>query len=656
PGPTPWAPVAPANVDHNEVIGTCASCHNGTLATGKSATHINTTDNCDACHAPGPTPWAPAIQVDHNEVQGICSACHDGVIAAGMDPGHIQTTDDCGTCHLTTAWLPATVDHSNFTTNCVRCHDGVSAAGKDPAHLNTSDVCETCHEKHPANWAPVAPASVDHNEVIGTCASCHNGTAAGGKGATHISSTDNCDSCHAPGPIPWMPVAPSAVDHSQVLGTCISCHDGTIASGKPAIHISSTGNCDACHAVGPTPWAPVASTDVDHGEVIGTCGSCHNGTVATGKSAIHINTTDVCDACHAPGPTPWQPVAAAEVDHNEVIGVCSSCHNGTTASGKSVTHINTTDNCDACHAPGPTPWAPVAPANVDHNEVIGTCSSCHNGATATGKSATHINTTDVCEACHAPAPIPWASVTTVDHNEVLGTCSVCHDGVTATGKHPAHIQTTAECNTCHTTFAWLPAVVDHNNFVNNCIECHNGTTATGKTGTHINSTNLCDACHEKFPAGWSPVPSSAVDHTQVIGSCESCHNATIATGKGPSHINTTNLCDACHAPGPTPWIPVAPQDVDHNQVIGACVSCHDNSTAQGKPADHPTTTDNCDACHNPAPTPWSSYNVDHNEVTGCQSCHDGGIARGKNNGHCPTTEDCDACHRTTSWGNTFGDC
>jgi hypothetical protein len=446
------------------------------------------------------------------------------------------------------------------------------------------------------------------------------------------------------------------VDHSQVLGTCISCHDGTIASGKSPSHINSSDNCDACHATAPTPWAPVASSDVDHNEVIGSCASCHDNVIATGKPGTHINTTDLCDACHQPGPTPWAPVASSDVDHDQVIGTCASCHDNVTAVGKGPNHINSSDNCDACHLPAPTPWAPLAPEDVDHNEVIGTCISCHDNVIALGKPATHIQTTDNCSACHAPGPTPWVPAITVDHNEVLGTCSTCHDGVTATGKTADHIQTNGECDVCHNTSAWLPAGVDHTNFVNNCIECHDGTTATGKSAGHINTTDVCDACHEKFPATWTPVPSSSVDHSQVIGTCISCHDGNTATGKGSSHINTTDNCAACHRPGPTPWIPVAAQDVDHNEVIGTCVSCHDNSTVPGKPGDHPTTTDNCGACHITPPGGWTSVNMDHSEVTGCESCHDGGIARGKNRGHCPTTQDCDYCHRTSSFGSAFRSC
>jgi len=698
PGPTPWQPVAPENVNHNEVTGACASCHDGTIASGKSTSHINSTDNCAACHAPGPTPWQPVApaSVDHNEVIGTCSSCHNGSIATGQDADHISTTQECDSCHTVGAWLPAVVDHSGFVNNCIDCHNGTTASGKSNTHINTADLCDSCHQPFPATWAPVQPTSVDHTQVIGTCISCHDGTIASGKSNTHITSSDNCETCHAVGPTPWQPVAPASVDHNEVTGTCVSCHDGTIASGKSTSHITSSDNCSACHAPGPTPWQPVAPASVDHNEVVGTCSSCHDGTIATGqdanhiattdecntchavgawlpatvdhtgfanncidchngtnasgKSNTHINTTDACDSCHAVFPATWTPVEPASVDHNQVTGTCISCHDGTIASGKSNTHINSSDNCDACHAPGPTPWQPVAPADVNHNEVIGTCISCHDGTIASGKSNAHINTTDNCAACHQPGPTPWQPVApaAVDHNEVIGTCSTCHDGTIATGQDADHIVTTEECDTCHTVGGWLPAAVDHSGFSNNCIDCHNGTTASGKSNTHINTTDACDSCHAVFPATWAPVQPASVDHTQVIGTCISCHEGTIASGKSTTHITSSDNCNACHAVGPTPWAPVAPASVDHSEVTGTCASCHDGSIASGKSTTHITSSDNCDACHTPGPTPWQPVapaSVDHNEVTGtCASCHDGTIASGKSTSHITTSDNCDACH------------
>ena len=421
--------------------------------------------------------------MDHNEVLGICSSCHNNVIATGKSALHIVTTQPCDNCHTINAWVPASVDHTNFFNNCTVCHDGVTASGKSASHIPSTDFCDACHEKSPATWVPVAALAVDHSQAIGTCASCHDGAIASGKSANHILSTDQCDTCHGVPPNAWSPVQPAAVDHSQVVGICSSCHNGVLASGKSGSHINTTNTCDACHQSGPVPWVPVASSAVDHGHVIGACASCHNGIIASGKSVNHITTTDTCDACHLPGPTPWVPVASSAVDHNQVLGTCASCHNGTTASGKSPSHINTSNVCEACHQAAPSPWIPVANSAVDHTQVIGACSSCHNNSIATGKGATHI-------------------------------------------------QTTLECDSCHAVAAWIPVTtVDHSSFTNNCISCHDGVTASGKSGAHLPTSNVCEACHAVFPASWVPVASNAVDHTQVQGICSSCHNGSLASGK-----------------------------------------------------------------------------------------------------------------------------
>ena len=483
--PAAWTPINPSAVDHNEVTGACFDCHNGTVASGKSATHISTSDKCDACHQPGPAPWTPIASsaVDHNEVTGVCSSCHNGTIATGKTADHIVTAGECDVCHSTGAWTPASVDHAAFSGNCISCHDGVTASGKSSAHITSSNVCDACHQKLPANWTPVSPSAVDHNEVTGVCSSCHNGTIATGKTADHIVTTEECDVCHSTGA--W---TPASVDHAAFSGNCISCHDGVTASGKSAAHIASSNVCDACHQKLPANWIPVSPSAVDHNEVTGVCFDCHNGTVANGKSVTHISTTNTCDACH--NTAGWTPVVV--VDHNQVVaGSCVDCHDGTIASGKSLAHMATSNRCDACHQPEPAKWVPVTSNAVDHNEVMGACSSCH-------------------------------------------------DGVIASGKSSGHIPTTQECSGCHSTNAWVPAtIVDHSTFVGNCISCHDGVAASGKSATHIASSNVCDACHQTFPATWVPVSPSAVDHNEVLGDCSTCHDGTIAVGKSATHILTS---------------------------------------------------------------------------------------------------------------------
>jgi hypothetical protein len=658
---TAFVPVAASAVDHTQVIGACAACHDGTIASGKSATHIATSDLCDSCHQSGPTPWVPVASaaVDHTQVVGVCSSCHDGAVATGKTVNHIPTIDECDQCHSTAQWIPAAVDHVNFVNNCIDCHNGVTASGKSALHIASSDICDACHQKFPATWEPVAAVAVDHTQVVGACFDCHNGTTASGKSASHIASSNVCDACHQPGPIPWAPVAPTAVDHAQVVGACFDCHNGTIATGKSATHSTTSNVCEACHAS--TAWAPLPGL-VDHNEVLpGSCNECHGillaatiqAVAAPGQPQDHVPTGNIsCDACHST--TAWVP---ATFDHGlpGLETTCGTCHTpGVRATSKSATHIASSAVCDACHV-GFVVWVPVAATAVDHTQVVGSCFDCHNGTVASGKSATHIPTSDVCDACHLPGPTPWIPVApaAVDHTQVVGVCSTCHNGTLATGKTITHIPTVEECDACHSTVAWLPAAVDHTTFTGNCMTCHDGVAASGKSATHISSSDVCDACHQKFPATWVPVAAVAVDHTQVVGACFDCHNSTVASGKSATHIATSNLCDACHQPGPVPWIPVVAAAVDHAQVVGACFDCHNSTVASGKSATHILTSDVCDACHQPGPTPWipvAPSAVDHAQVVGtCSSCHDGLIATGKIITHVPTVEECDVCHSTAAW-------
>ena len=95
----------------------------------------------------------------------------------------------------------------------------------------------------------------------------------------------------------------------------------------------------------------------------------------------------------------------------------------------------------------------------------------------------------------------------------------------------------------------------------NCGVCHiTGSTfnATPKIPTHVSSTNNCAACHDTS----SFRPSVHFDHAEVMGSCVSCHNGSIAQGEGPTHPATSQACEACHTV--LSWNP--PKAVDHTQI------------------------------------------------------------------------------------------
>jgi hypothetical protein len=684
---TKWTVLAPNF--HDFVNGTCVSCHDGTKSTATKpisgkltfGSHISSSNLCASCHTTAT--WKPVIlPLDHGQVTGACFTCHNGTIATThTTPAHVQAPGDknCQDCHNTFNWVSTgKPDHTSFGPNdCKTCHAGAGAAThKSTGHFAASDQCATCH-----TTVTFKPAVFDHSDpgASGACFTCHNGLRlpANGKSSApqgHVKTSDDCQACHVVGPTWVTSIKIHSVQDPVVEGaTCVSCHDGAHppATPKSNAHFKTSTDCASCHTE--LNWT-VGKGKFNHSDPVvsgSTCFSCHDGSPthapALGKINGHLPTSNVCENCHST--TAWKP---AQFDHTTVVpGTCFTCHNGTTATGKTQTHFKTSNTCDTCH--NTNVWKPFIPPFHADTGVTGTCYSCHTGTRppAKGRSATHITSTTNCEACHATTPANWKT-TVVDHTQVTGTCASCHNGVISVGKlsiSGKHMNTTNSCVNCHTTkdtrlktaAQWkvVSAAFDHTQAIGTCNSCHNGTNppAVGKNTGHITTSTLCEACHTT--AAWKPVLAKNVDHTQVTGTCFSCHNNTKVAGKSNTHITTSNTCDLCHTT--VNW---TASIVDHTQVIGTCFSCHNGTKATGKislSGKHFNTSNTCDACHATRDTktksatawPVAKTAFDHSQAIGtCISCHTTGavpVAEVKSATHFVTTQACDVCHTTTNW-------
>jgi Cytochrome c7 and related cytochrome c len=710
-----FKPAVFSHTDSVVVATSCITCHNGTVANAKSKVDAaadanapnhtpSTFNNCADCHTT--TSFTPA-HFDHGTVVGQkCSSCHDtGQTNAVVRPiNHSPfnpATADCADCHTTATWVTnAKPDHSMLTAACVTCHNNNPTIGKPPAtHLATNDACDSCH-----TTIAFKPATFDHTQAnsVVPCAACHDGAhkistgTITGKASfpAHPATSNGCELCHS-GFVSWVTTKFDHTDPIVSKATCYSCHDGghSPALARSPAHMASTTDCAACHNFTNPGFKPAVV--VDHTQVTGTCVSCHDGAHSTskgpvvGKSQTHIKTTAACDSCHNTTNKNFKPAVA--VDHTQVIGTCYSCHDGghTISTGpvmaKGPTHINATNNCVNCHntvkfQPG------LQPRGTDHSQVIGACFSCHNGSLAIstgpivgklqGPNGAHLPTANTCDTCHSVDHFTPALA--FDHGSVAaGTCFTCHNNVQATGKSQTHMQSLNTCDDCHTTVLWKPVPVaqfKHTSAIGTCYSCHNGAlkistgTVTPRSANHIASSTNCDTCH-KTTANWN-VTVLQVDHTQVTGSCVACHNGTsklsltggVISHKSPTHVNTTNNCDTCHAAGGRPWTPVVA--FDHSAAIGTCFSCHDgaHSTSKGKitPKDalHLNTTNTCESCH--VTTNWvvAPIKFDHSQALGtCAACHNGTnkmatsgiILDSKTGSHFITTNDCADCHVTTKW-------
>ncbi len=402
------------------------------------------------------------------------------------------------------------------------------------------------------------------------------------------------------------------------------------------------GSGGVAHAQAPTPAFDHLSTGfaLQDAHARARCESCHQGGVlkgtprdcvachstgrrlSTGNTVMpanHLPTRQACDSCHNTA-----SFAGARFRHIGVTpGTCTTCHNGAIAPGKTASHVPTTASCDSCHRS--SAWLPAKA--FDHAGVVpGSCQTCHNGSRASGKPASHVPTTAVpamatasCDSCHKGGTRSWTGARVHPNFSISTSCSTCHSGAypDATGKpnNPLHAGVTGNCESCHkSTSSWASARVDHSGFnaATNCASCHNGNTATGKPGTHIpTGAATCFSCHGT--TGWTP---TKWNHTQVpvAAQCASCHNGGYppADGKPANHI-------------PYAAVPV-------------------------------TAAANCDGCHKGSTSTWANGRVHTNFSisTSCATCHSGayGGATGKpaNPTHAGVTGNCESCHKsTTSW-------
>jgi hypothetical protein len=422
----------------------CGSCHSSSnYAAGTfgpmnmtQAKHAFVATTCKTCHEAGLSFYmgsaSPALQgrpADHSSGQmaapNDCSICHttanwnSTVLPTGHMPNPANSA--CTVCHTkaptdyTTATLAANATlHTGITSGCITCHGAPNASApvfylnytpKDallsPVHIpSASTPCESCHAVSFTTFGGTTMSASKHTTLLsvtgGTCDQCHDLSSLKFYGVTNLTTRPNghhvgkdCNGCHSPSN--WG--GGSASKKAAATAT-----KGTVTKvvGAPAVSIGtasapSSGQTSSAASSGAAATAPTpAGGSFSHLGVLASCVSCHNGTLARGKSSAHLVSNAQCENCHQT--SAWLP---ARVEHRGLGALCSSCHNGVAATGKSVKHVPTVQECSVCH--GTLTWNTV---RVDHLELHASCQSCHNGLAAVGKQVQHMLTTQDCGSCH----------------------------------------------------------------------------------------------------------------------------------------------------------------------------------------------------------------------------------------------------------------
>ena len=559
--------------------------------------------------------------------------------------------------HLTTGFellgqhrdLPCESCHANALfkgtpRECSACHGvgtAIRATAKTATHILSTDRCDSCHT--PNAWIPAV--NFDHAEARGSCSTCHNGVQAQGKGPTHIQTDLECDACHST--LSW---AGAVFNHTGVTTGCASCHDGVQATGMPANHIPTSGvGCEACHST--TNFTTFSGTPMNHSAVTAaTCQSCHETAAFMG---MHPSTAT------AAGDS--RPAAALDKSH-PTTGDCGQCHDTSsftaTAALRPANHIPTNAPCTQCHT---TPGQNAVYSVTGVHQGVTECLSCH-GPTVAGTFANVTITTTPGNHipigsldCNGSGCHSTKNVNPGGFN--IGSASINAPTLDTTG-HSTVAAAVAACQTCHQSANYL------------------GMLASGATAGDSRPSTTLDATH----------PAS--------GDCGSCHTTTptfasnvTSAGKPANHIPTTAACNQCHT---TPGNYATYSVTGTHQGVTNCLSCHGptvattfvNVTITTTPSNHiPIGNLDCNGsgCHRTANVNTGGFNIGTaninnptlstaghttvaTAVAACQTCHQsasylGMVASGTTAGDSrpstaldvthPTTGDCGGCHTTT---------
>jgi len=363
-GQNAWADLKFDHNTHSPAPTSCMNCHE----TKRPAEHKTTptvvgmeTGDCILCHG-STNNWGDNITAFDHDVQKptSCVACHrsatndDRPEPKNEHPSKVgnYNTLDCASCHSyastptspkawnKTIFNPAT--HMPSPTSCTQCHKNGTVDSRPVTLTHNLGPrknldCAECHTFDSIKkWKDFT--TFTHAKVTNvSCETCHNASTPSltYKNTTHVQTTLACSTCHTS--TAWKP---ASFKHDPSYTDCMSCHNGTTATGKKVGHIATNSQCSTCHSQ--TGWKPASS----------------------GKPANHFITTlpnsQDCQHCHAANT--WTITNFTTNFQHSSAGGYPGDHNAQTAPKT---------NCTKCHETNSDV------VKYENSTYKGTCASCH---------------------------------------------------------------------------------------------------------------------------------------------------------------------------------------------------------------------------------------------------------------------------------------
>jgi len=630
---------------HSGISSGCDSCHGASVTTGTfagvlpktiaslSPAHIPTTAACELCHtnsvpatlvpSAGMTTFASA-KFSHNGITSGCATCHGPAVTGSTFYGvsqivvmpavsptgassHLPTTTTCESCHLGTT--PTTLVPGVATRTAPGSLFLTPAPTAAQIHAGTTGACSTCHETNMV-WMSMGQYPITTAAPYKGFQTRPQGTAGTFfvKDTTHP-GTGECSNCHASMSDFTTSALPSNHIPIRTGAACTTCHTNVDFSVMPTvanIHAnapSSSTNCAQCHSAAN---AAIYNTMASMVPPIKTVPAKHVDMAALGCEGCHITSGGVTSSMTLPVQN-GAVFSNSAYSHTGVTTGCSTCHGnavtvGTffgvtpkTMLGLAPVHVPSSQVCESCHTSVPAALIPLsggtgantfAGGKFSHNGIVNGCDTCH-GAGITGSSFYGVTRIVV-----LPATSPAGSSAHIP-SPINAQCEACHLGSTPTALVPAVAPTVALGSTAFKTPVPTGAMV------------------------HTSINGSCNTCHEKNLLWLGVNLYTRSPTTYTAGASYTGFNARPYSGGTGYSINdashpTTGDCSACH--GSTASFSVSAKPANHIPVnpAAACTACHTNITAANPDfsvmpsitnihayAPAPVTS-NCASCHSAA--------------------------------------------------------
>lgn len=280
-----------------------------------------------------------------------CAQCHSQVAVSKVRPCEMITKKvDCGVCHTDQVSQYQQSTHGKLFAQknpnapyCIDCHGTHAILSKkntqSPTYpLNVPKLCAGCHREN--QKAAVHYQGNQHEIMDHYVESIH------GRGLlkSGLVVTAMCTDCHtAHHELPSNDPA-SSVNRNNIVQTCAKCHNGVYEKFKNSIHALGPHRdsrnsaklpvCNDCHTA-----HAIKRTDMNsfNFEIMNVCGKCHEDIAKTYFQTFHGKVTKLgyaktakCQDCH--GSHEILPVTdpRSTLSRQNIVGTCQQCHPGAT--------------------------------------------------------------------------------------------------------------------------------------------------------------------------------------------------------------------------------------------------------------------------------------------------------------------------------------